>query len=510
MRTGFVLLAHEHLGRVEALALHLAGAGAPVAVHVDRRIASAEIAKLRDDLAGKATVISTRKAEWGMFGLVEATLDCVRKLLETPERIDHVCLLSGTCLPVRPLGELSEFLGRHRGIDFIESVPAVDATWIKGGLSVERFTLWFPFSWKRRRAMFDTLVDLQRWMGVRRAMPEGLVPHLGLQWWCLSVPSLQRLLAHTDLPRFKGFFRWTWIPDEGFFQTVLRADAEARIRPMSLTLQRFDGRGLPAVFHDDHRDLLTASDFFFARKIDPDAHGLYAHFLGGMGPPRPDTGFRGEIDETPFEEVEQTRHTEGYGTAAPARFRRGTSGVKTETSRPYLVLVSTDPTLMQAARDLLAADMQGMVWHGRLFGPKPAAFNGGGAFYKGNLSGARALADYRPAQFLARLVHADRATGMGFLFHPRDDRQVAAQIVRDPNARLLLIAEDGADLLAELRRDGTSQVELNAAWRLVPSSKVQGAIAGGGSLVDVLFGDRKMADHWAVVSEWQSAGESAA
>ena len=84
------------------------------------------------------------------------------------------------------------------------------------------------------------------------------------------------MLGFTRTPRdVIRFFRTTWIPDETFFQTVVRhVVPEAEIRTRTLTFLMFTDYGMPVVFYDDHYDLLLNQDFLFARKISPEARDL--------------------------------------------------------------------------------------------------------------------------------------------------------------------------------------------------------------------------------------------
>jgi len=73
------------------------------------------------------------------------------------------------------------------------------------------------------------------------------------------------------------FFRTTWIPDETFFQTLVRhLVPEVEIRSRTLTFLMFTDYGMPVTFHNDHYDLLLGQDALFARKISPEAKELRA------------------------------------------------------------------------------------------------------------------------------------------------------------------------------------------------------------------------------------------
>jgi hypothetical protein len=68
------------------------------------------------------------------------------------------------------------------------------------------------------------------------------------------------------------FFRTTWIPDETFFQTLVRhLVPSSEIKTRTLTFLMFTDYGMPVTFYNDHYDLLLSQDFLFARKVSPDA-----------------------------------------------------------------------------------------------------------------------------------------------------------------------------------------------------------------------------------------------
>jgi hypothetical protein len=373
-----------------------------------------------------------------MFGLVSATLDGLRELVRQNAGLRHVCLLSGSCLPLRPIDELDGFLAKHPTTDFIESVPGREAAWVQGGLSKERFTLWFPFAWKRQRTAFDFLVDLQRACKVRRRIPAGINPHLGLQWWCLSVATIIALLDHPRLPEFVRYFRHTWIPDESFFQSLVRLVSPSTIRSQPLTLQRFDGDGRPLVFHDDHASFLESTDHFFARKIDPDADNLYRRYMSESR-----TGLRhdfvGMVDRQAFEtETVQTR-----GLVAPGRFPDHTSWSRSETARPYLVVYAESENVLRITADKLADASPDLTVHGRLFRAEALAeFAEPGELGVGNLPGAPLLRNYRPAQFLSRIVWLEQPRRVCFLMMPEDEEYIRVQLMTDPNARLVILGDE--------------------------------------------------------------------
>jgi hypothetical protein len=440
-RLGVILLVHTAFDRAEQLVRHWAGAGCAVVVHVD----SAVPARLHDPFRARLAdlprvAFSPRhRCEWGTWGLVAATLDAARLLLDRAPEAAHVFLASGACLPLRPVEALAAYLAERPRTDFIESATTRDVPWTVGGLSDERFTLRFPFSWRSQRRLFDRWVEIQRRLRLRRRVPPDLVPHMGSQWWCLTRATLRAILDDPERPRLDAYFRHVWIPDESYFQTLARrheAFPGERIESRSLTLSKFDLRGRPHVFYDDHLELLRRSDCFVARKIWPRAGRLYEAFLAAGSPPTMAEPAPQKIDRV-FARAAERRTQGRAGLYMQSRLPREgrENGV---TAGPYSVFEGF-AEIFEGWEEWLARATGARV-HGHLFAPGGAEFSGRAPVFAGGLSAAGPLRDYDPRQFLASLVWATRGERQAFQFGPRDHQGAAWDIVKDPNARVAVIS----------------------------------------------------------------------
>ena len=438
MSLGFVMLCHTALGRAAQVARHWATRGCPVVIHVDKRVRAKAYDRLRADLADLTDIrFSPRFAcEWGTWGLVAATQAASAMMLRDFPGVRHVYLASGSCLPLRPVEELVAYLDERPRTDFIESVTTEDVGWTIGGLNIERFTLRFPFSWRKQRRLFDAYVRLQRLLGFRRRVPAGLVPHLGSQWWCLTRQTLSAILDDPEREQWDRYFRRVWIPDEGYFQTLVRlysSDVESR----SLTLSKFDFQGKPHIFYDDHLQLLRRSDCFVARKIWPHADRLYATFLSdelrnqARAEPNP-----GKIDRLFAKAVE--RRTKGRaGLYMQSRFPNSDweNGM---TAAPYSVFEGFSDLFENF--DLWLGKVAGSRVHGHLFAPDRAEFAGGETIYNGALSDSASLRDYDPRAFLVSLIWNTRGERQCFQFGPNDRQKIGSFLARDPNAQISVIS----------------------------------------------------------------------
>ena len=438
MSVGIVMLVHTALNRAEQVARHWAKNDCPVAIHVDKKVKRRDYGDFTAQLADLPNVKFSQRfsCEWGTWSLVEASQKAAELLLREFPDVRHVYLASGSCLPLRPVQEMKDYLAERPMTNFIESVTTEDVPWTVGGLDEERFTLRFPFSWKKRRRLFDWYVGFQRRWKIKRKIPDGLVPHLGSQWWCLTRQTLTAILEDPDRSVYDKYFSKVWIPDESYFQTLVRLYS-TNIESRSLTLSKFDFQGKPHIFYDDHMQLLRRSDCFVARKIWPHADKLYNGFLSDDASiftgaePNP-----GKIDRVFSKAVE--RRTKGRpGLYMQSRFPNEgwENGL---TSAPYAVFEGFSE-LFEDFEDWLAR-ITGTRVHGHLFSPDGVEFCGGQKVFAGALSGSLELRDYNPRAFLTNLIWNTRGERQCFQYGPRDNTDISWDLAKDANATISVIS----------------------------------------------------------------------
>lgn len=459
---GFIMMVHTALDRVAQVARYLAEAGSPVMIHVDARVQQHAYTRLVAALDDLPDIRFCRRhaCEWGTWSLVAAMQGAARQMLDEFPALRHVYTVSGACLPLRPVTHLAAYLERHRDTDFIESVNLGDVNWTKGGLSHERFTLYFPVAFKRNKWLFDRFVEWQRRFGVRREPPGAIAPHIGSQWWCLTRSTLQAILDDPERKAMDRYFRSTWIPDESYFQTLARLHSR-HIESRSLTLGKFDHQGKPHVFYDDHLQLLRRSDCFMARKVWPGAGRLYKHFLG----PRKDT--------PPLDAEPQPSRIDRHFARATMQRTRGRPGLymvsrfpvkdreNGKTAGPYSVFQGFSELFVDF-EDWMTA-VTGTRVHGHLFAPHKAEFAGREKVFSGGLTDSGKLRDYNPRAFLTNLLWATRGERQCFQFGPADTQGREFELLwfmaTDSNASISVITGAWA---VPLHRSGKGATVLRA------------------------------------------------
>jgi hypothetical protein len=279
-RVAFILLCHKDIDGIIRQAEGLTATGDFVAIHLDRRAPVAEYDRLRAALSGNPNVAFAGKrikCGWGAWSLVAATLEALETAWTRFPGATHFYMLSGDCMAIKSAEYAHRLLDRENA-DYIEAFDFFNSDWIRTGIKAERLIYRHWFNEREQKKLFYASMNLQEKLGLRRDPPADLQIMIGSQWWCLRRSTIAKLRdflrARRDVIRF---FRTTWIPDETFFQTIVKhLIPESELRLRTLTFLIFSDYGMPVTFHDDHYDFLLAQDYLFARKISVEALDLRA------------------------------------------------------------------------------------------------------------------------------------------------------------------------------------------------------------------------------------------
>ncbi|SFG99825.1 Core-2/I-Branching enzyme [Palleronia marisminoris] len=277
-KIAYLLLCHKDPDAVIAQARRLTSQGDFISIHFDRRAHAADFARIRSELQDNPNVAFARerlRCGWGAWSLVAATLAALEAAVEDFPRATHFYLLSGDCMPIKSAAYCHAFLD-SAPVDYIEGHDFFESDWIKTGFKEERLIYRHPFNERTQKRLFYLTYEAQKRLGVTRTVPADLRVMIGSQWWCLRRSTVEALLAFCRARRdVMRFFRTTWIPDETFFQTLVRhLVPKAEIRNRTPTFLVFSDYGMPVTFYNDHFDLLLGQEYLFARKISSDAMEL--------------------------------------------------------------------------------------------------------------------------------------------------------------------------------------------------------------------------------------------
>jgi hypothetical protein len=253
---------------------------------------------------------------WGTPGLPQAIFHLLRCALER-ESFDYFQLLSGTCLPLRPIDELKRYLAARRApvhADLV-NLDQDERVLMSHGHRVfcRDQTLASKILGRSRRwYLGDDPVTIQeanlgihdrpqpdghltalQWLGkqVHAAARVGLLdthpfhgetaPFVGSLWFCLRRDACEYLVQQERNNPFVPYLYDLKVCDEILFPTLLGNSGFA-VAPSNHLVNEFVGAH-PRVFDERDRDRLAESDRYFARKFagavdDPIRRAVIARF----------------------------------------------------------------------------------------------------------------------------------------------------------------------------------------------------------------------------------------
>lgn len=271
MRIAYIIAAHRLMHQVARMISALSAEGDTFFVHVDKTADRKEGRNVLSDLLKSVETIADvrpikrQRVDWGHWSQVSATLRAIKAVIGSGVAYDRVVFLSGQDYPIKPPSYIKAFFADHRDDEFLESFSFA---------SPNRWTHWGGWYRDTSRASYLHISFGSHWLHIpiRRQIPLGLVPHGGSNWWCLTRSAVeyvdQFLLTH---PQVSSYFRYSFLPDEMFFQTILSNSTFAsRIVGDNLTF--IDSSSptppWPTVLDAKFLPTLMASPKLFARKFD--------------------------------------------------------------------------------------------------------------------------------------------------------------------------------------------------------------------------------------------------
>lgn len=229
-------------------------------IHVDKSSGPELHADIKEFLKPyqNTAMLESRRAVWGGYSLVDAELRGMKKLLEMGGNWTHFINLSGQDFPLKSQAYIRAFVEANPGKQFIRSVDQ----------QVTR-----PDTMNRLSHFFIEGLGRIFRTRVRRAALADVVPQIGTQWKLVDRAFCTFITQSRLVDRFRHFYRYSLIPDEAFFQTVM-ANTPGHGAVINDDLRCIDWvadgpiKLRPRTFTSNDAMRLTLSPDLFARKFD--------------------------------------------------------------------------------------------------------------------------------------------------------------------------------------------------------------------------------------------------
>ena len=271
MKIAYIIHAYKLPSQLVRMVNSLTSPNVYFFIHIDKKIDILPFEKAFADVRTKNIIWVEREfSNWGTINSVKAVLNGLKQALDSDEYFEYFYCLSGQDYPIKSKTFIEDFFKKNKSTSFVKYFPLPNEGWKGGGM--HRYNR-FHFIISKNRYI-RRIVNMINFFLPRRKIPYNLKPFGGEFYQGLSRKSTeyinQFIQAH---PLYLPFFKYTYIPEEIFFQTILLNTPEENrgminnniLTYVDWSKPRF---GVPAVMTMEDIGALKKSDMLFARKFD--------------------------------------------------------------------------------------------------------------------------------------------------------------------------------------------------------------------------------------------------
>lgn len=203
-----------------------------------------------------AYILPSIRCIWGGYSIVDVELQGIRELLNISGDWDFFINLSGQDFPLKSQDYILNYLDDKKNCNFIDAANQITEEPKK----LYRVEIKF----------YEGKYNVFRKRGARkRSFLENVTPYTGAQWFILNRAFCDYLVTSDEINMYESFYRNTFCPDEGFFQTIIMNSSfkDTVTGDYKREIVWRGGKHPKILTMEDH-DLLLNSEAFFTRKFD--------------------------------------------------------------------------------------------------------------------------------------------------------------------------------------------------------------------------------------------------
>jgi len=206
MKFAYLILAHDKPNQLRQLISTLTNKNDIIFIHIDAKSYIDVFKSALSEFSDNVIFIKKRvQVKWGGFSMIEATFELFDEYLKSGFNADYIHLLSNSCLPIVSRNVIDDFFIKNNGKNYIEYHDLL------------------PNKPKFSRISKSWDIDESwKFLGDKRIFNINIKYYDGSQWFSITHECL--LFLYEDFSKkeyFYDFFKFSQIPDEMYFQTVL-------------------------------------------------------------------------------------------------------------------------------------------------------------------------------------------------------------------------------------------------------------------------------------------------
>jgi len=266
LKIAYIIIAHKLPEQLVRLVKKLNTVDTSFFIHVDRKTDEHTYRMMVDLLQTYDNVqfLMRRVVNWGTFSQVQVTLDGIREANSLKFEFDYAILLTGQDYPIKSNEYISKFLQESEGKSYIEYFSLPNEIWKSENGGMDRFNYLNLNFLGRPRKIFPRFdLPYQNFLNTFKIFG-------GSAYWCLAKDCVEFINEYLDQDEsYIKFWKYTRIPDEAFFQTVLlNSQFKNRLINDNCRYIVWYSGPHPEILTKQEYEQFIGSDKLFARKFD--------------------------------------------------------------------------------------------------------------------------------------------------------------------------------------------------------------------------------------------------
>jgi hypothetical protein len=253
-------------------------------IHVDKKVNIKIFRNYVQNLNFKnITFIKRETGRWGGIGVIKAAIHGLVAVANNKKSYDQILLITGQDYPIKKIKYIHKFFEKNSNKSFFDYFELPSNAWKHQGLDrIEKSHFYFhgrlyshpPYS--QPGYLKDKAIQyfMKCIFPEKRVFPKNIKPYGGSDWWSVSLGAAHYILTFLkERPDYIRFHKYSSIPSEGFFQTILlnAKNKEISGNVVNDNLRYIDwshGGKNPAIITSSYFEKLKQSNKLFARKFD--------------------------------------------------------------------------------------------------------------------------------------------------------------------------------------------------------------------------------------------------
>lgn len=271
MKIAYIIHAYKLPDQLARFINSLASPNEYFFIHIDKKVDILPFKEAFKKVQSKNIIWVTREySNWGTISCVKAVLNGLFEALAYKEKIEYFYCLSGQDYPIKSKNYIEKFFLQNKEKNFLVNFPLPYNGWKGGG--IHRFNRYHFIISKNR--YIRKFVNIINFFLPRRDLPLNFKPYGGEFYFGINRETLIYLKSFLEKnPDYINFFKYTYIPEEIFFQTIiLNAPEKISSNVVNKTLTFVDWNKphgpYPAILKTEDFDNINNSEKLFARKFD--------------------------------------------------------------------------------------------------------------------------------------------------------------------------------------------------------------------------------------------------